>query len=175
MFISFVLATCTKLWPRCPPVSEPLPHKIVLYSCPLPAKYIPDENELLETENLEIVGEDPGNASLETGTVPVRILTGFSLFDVETGHLVTLHSLLAPRDSPRLASYCAVGYVLPATENALDDAGEVFDPDYEDRQYLRLSMIRSMSLFDFDEDIKALDRYSLLKCEGWSWPKHLNF
>ena len=91
---------------------------------------------------------------------------GFSLFDVETGHLVTLHSLLAPRDSPRLASYCAVGYVLPATENAVDDAEEVLDPELEDCQYLRLSTIRSMSLFDFNEDKKALDRYSLRNMRG---------
>lgn len=91
--------------------------------------------------------------------MPVRILTGFSLFDVETGHLVTLNSLLAPRDSPRLSSYCAVGYVLPATENVVDDAEEVLNPDLEDCQYLRLSAIRSMSLFDFDEENKTLDRY----------------
>lgn len=126
----------------------------------LPDKYVPNENELLETGALEIVGEDTGNGSLETGTVPVRMLTGFSLFDVETKHLVTFHSLLAPRDSPRLASYCAVGYVLPATENVVDDAEEALDTDLEDCQYLMLSAIRSMSLFDFDEDKKVLDRYS---------------
>lgn len=121
---------------------------------------------LLETENLEIIGEDSGNGSLETGTVPVRILTAFSLFHVETGHLVTLHSLLAPRDSPRLASYCAVGYVFPATEDVVDDGEEVLDFDPEDCQYLRLSTIRSMSLFDFDEDHKTLDRYSLRYAKG---------
>lgn len=126
---------------------------------PLSANPVPNEDELLETENLEIIGEDSGNGSLETGTVPVRIITGFSLFDVETGHMVALHSLLAPRDSPRLASFYAVGYVLPASERVVDGAEEVLDPDLEDCQYLRLSTIRSMSLFDFDEDNKTLDRY----------------
>jgi hypothetical protein len=134
---------------------------MALHSPYLSAKHVPNENELLETENLEIIGEDPGNGSLETGTVPVRMLTEFSLFDVETKHLVTLHSLLAPRDSPRLASYCAVGYVLPAPESAVDDAEEVLDLDPEDCQRLRLSTIRSMSLFDFDEDNKTLDRCGL--------------
>ncbi|KAF9792170.1 S-adenosyl-L-methionine-dependent methyltransferase [Thelephora terrestris] len=123
-----------------------------------PVEYVPDDNELLESENVEIIGEDPGNGSLQTGTVPVRILTGFSVFDVETGHLVTPHSLLAPRDSLHLASYRAVGYVLPAPESVVDDAGEALDPDLEDCQYLRLSNIRSMSLFDFDEEKKVLDR-----------------
>ena len=125
----------------------------------LPVEYVPNDNELLESEDVEIVGEDPGNSSLQTGTVPVRILTEFSVFDVETGHMVTPHSLLAPRDSLHLASYCAVGYALPAPENVVDGAEEVLDPDLEDCQYLRLSTIRSMSLFDFDEDNKVLDRY----------------
>ena len=132
---------------------------MALHSRNLLATPVLDGDELLETENLEIIGEDPGNGSLETGTVPVRVLTGFSLFDAETRHLVTLHSLLAPRDSPHLASFCAVGYVLPATERVVDGAEEILDHDLEDCQYLRLSAIRSMSLFDFDEDNRALDRY----------------
>jgi hypothetical protein len=98
---------------------------------------------------------------LKTETVPVRILTDFSVFDVKTGRLITFHSLLAPRDSPDLTSYCAVGYVLPATEDGVDDTEEMLDPDLEDCQRLRLSTIRSMSLFDFDEDDSVLDRYIL--------------
>ena len=80
------------------------------------------------------------------------------MFNTETGHMVTLYSLLASRDSPQLTLYGAAGYVLPATENMVDDAEEVLDPDLEDCQYLRLSTIRSMSLFDFDEDNGVLDR-----------------
>jgi hypothetical protein len=89
----------------------------------------------------------------------VRILTGFSVFNVETGYLDTLHSLLAPRDSPQLSSYCVVGYVLPMTENAVDDFDKLLDPDPEGCQYIRLSTIRSMSLFDFSEDQNVIDRY----------------
>lgn len=80
------------------------------------------------------------------------------MFDIETGCLVTLRSLLAPRGSPHLSSYCAVGYVLPAMENVVDDAEETPDPGLDDCQYLRLSSIHSMSLFDFDDEHKALDR-----------------
>lgn len=100
--------------------------------------------------------------SLETDTIPVRILTEFSLFDIETGQLVALRSLLAPRDSPELSSYCAAGYVLPAMEDAVDDADRILDPDLEDYQYLRLSTIRALKLFDTGkEDTMVLDRYSL--------------
>ena len=80
------------------------------------------------------------------------------MFNTETYELVSLGSLLAPRDSAHLAIYCAVGYVLPSMENAVDDAEEM--PDLEDCQFLRLSTIRSLSLFDFDDDSKALDKYS---------------
>ena len=125
----------------------------------MPVKYTPNDNEPLETEDLEIIGEDPTNGTLKTGTVPVRILTGFSVFEVKTRHLVAFQSLLAPRDSQHLSSYCVSGYVFPATENIVDDNEEVLDPDSNDCQYLRLSTIRSTSLFDFDEDSKALDRY----------------
>jgi len=122
-------------------------------------EYIPNDNELLESENLELVGEDPGNGSLRTGTVPVRILTGFSVFDIENRRLVTPRSLMVPRDSPHLSSYCAVGYVLPATEDAVDDAEETPDPPgLEDCQYIRLSAIRSMSVLGFDDEHKELDR-----------------
>jgi DNA (cytosine-5)-methyltransferase 1 len=132
----------------------------------LPVKYIPNDNELLETGDLEIIGEDPSSGTLKTGTVPVRILTGFSVFEVETRHLVAFHSLLAPRDSQHLSSYCVSGYVFPAMENIVDDNEEVLDPDSDDCQYLRLSTIRSTSLFDFDEDSRALDRYCLLYIKG---------
>jgi len=126
----------------------------------LPVKYIPSDNELLESEDLEIVGEDPENAILSTGTVPVRTLTGFSVFDKETNELVSLGSLLVPRDSPDLTTYCAVGYVLPAMENAVEDVEEMPNPDLEDCQIIRLSTIRAMSLFDLDDDCEALDKYS---------------
>lgn len=86
------------------------------------------------------------------------MLTVFSVFDAETGHLVSLGSLLAPRDSPHLSSFHVAGYVLPAMENAADDVEEALGPDLEDCQYLRLSPIRSMSLFGLDDDQKALDR-----------------
>lgn len=137
------------------------PRLLPLYSrCPL-VKYVPNDDELLESESLEIVGEDPGNESLRTGTVPVRILTEFSVFDAETGEMAALHSFLAPRDSPQLSSTHVTGYVLPAMENAVDAVEEILDPDLEDYSHLRLSTIRSMNLFHFDEDHKVLDRYIL--------------
>ena len=131
------------------------------YSCRPLAKYVPDENELLESEDLEVIGEDPGNGSLSTGTIPVRTLTEFSVFNAETGHLVSLGSLLVPRDSQHLSSFCAVGYVLPATENAIDDPEEILESELEDCQYIRLSSIRSISLFNLDDDCEVLDRYSI--------------
>jgi hypothetical protein len=114
-------ANRTKEWLSRPPVGLLLSPELTLYSRHPPVEYVPDDNELLESENLEIVGEDPGDGSLKTDTIPVRVLTDFSVFSIETGQLVTLRSLLAPRDSPQLASYCAVGYVLPAMENEVDD------------------------------------------------------
>ena len=152
----------TKEWQSRPLVCQSSPLKLALHSRRPSAEYTPNDNEILESENLEIIGEDSGNGSLRTGTIPVRTLTGFSVFAVETGHLVSLGSLLAPRDSPHLASFCVAGYVLPAMENAVDDAEESFDLDLEDCQYLRLSPIRFMNLFNLDEDQKALDRYYLM-------------
>lgn len=142
-------------------LSSPL-YELTLYlRCP-PAEHIPNDNELLESEDLEIIGEDPGNGSLSTGTIPVRTLTGFSLFDINTNKLVSFGSLLVPRDSQQLSSFCAAGYVLPAMENTVDDLEETLDPDLEDCQYIRLSTLRSMSLLHLDDDDKALDRCSLL-------------
>ena len=125
------------------------------------AKYVPIDDELLESENLEIIGEDPENGSLRTEAIPMRILTEFSVFNIETRQLVTLHSLFVPRDSPELSSYCAVGYVFPIMEDEVEDSDTILDPDLEDCQYLRLSTIRTMSLLDFDEEHGILDRYSL--------------
>lgn len=79
------------------------------------------------------------------------------MFDTETNVLVSLASLFAPRDSEHLATYCVVGYVLPSMENAVDDAEET--PDLEDCQFLKLSTIRLLSLFNLDDDCKALDKY----------------
>ena len=79
------------------------------------------------------------------------------MFNAETNELVSLSSLFASRDSPHLAAYCAAGYVLPSMENAVDDAEEM--PDLEDCQFLRLSTIRCLSLFNLDDDCKALDKY----------------
>jgi hypothetical protein len=137
--------------------------ELTLYSRHPPVEYVPDDDddELLESENLEIVGEDPGDGSLKTDTVPVRVLTDFSVFSIETGQLVTLRSLLAPRDSPQLASYCAAGYVLPVMENEVDDDDMILDPDLEDCQYLRLSTILFMNVLHFDGEHNVLDRYGL--------------
>jgi len=79
------------------------------------------------------------------------------VFNTENNELVSLGSLFAARDSAHLATYCAVGYVLPSMENAVDDAEEM--PDLEDCQFLRLSTIRFLSLFHLDDDCKALDKY----------------
>lgn len=138
------------------------------------AEYAPDDNELLESEDLEIIGEDPGSGSLSTGTIPVRTLTGFSVLDTKTKEHVSLRSLLAPRDSPQLSTYCVVGYVLPATENAVDDAEEMLGLDLEDCQYLRLTTIRCMSLLDLVDDQEVLDRYSLLMLSGVISPDDMN-
>ena len=150
----------TKEWPSRPLVGLLPSPKLTSCSrsCP-PVEYVPDDDELLESENLEIFGEDPDDGSLRTDTIPVRVLTEFSVFSIETGQLVTLRSLLAPRDSPQLSSYCAVGYVLPVMENEVDDADTTLDPDPKDCQYLRLSAIRFMDVLHFDEEHKVLDKY----------------
>lgn len=83
------------------------------------------------------------------------------MFNIETEQLVTLRSLLVPRNSPQLSSYCAVGYVLPVMENEVDDAETMLDPDLEDCQYLRLSTILSMNVLHFDKEHKVLDRCGL--------------
>ena len=45
-------------------------------------------------------------------------------------------------------------------ENAVDDGGEMLGPDIEDCQFLRLSTIRSLSLFNLDDDCEVLDKYN---------------
>lgn len=124
-------------------------------------KYIPNENELLESESLEIIGEDRENGSLRTGGLPVRVITEFSVFDEEGGRMVAFNSLLAPEDSPQLSSLCTAGYVFPVMEDEVEAADTMLDSDPEDCQYLRLSTIRSMVLFDLNEEYKVIDRYGI--------------
>lgn len=128
--------------------------------CP-PVKYIPNENELLESESLEIIGEDRENGSLRTGGLPVRVLTEFSVFDREGGRMIAFNSLLAPDDSPQLSSHCAAGYVFPVMEDEVEAVDTMLNPDPEDYQYLRLSTICSTILFDLSEEYKVIDRYSI--------------
>jgi hypothetical protein len=98
---------------------------------------------------------------LRTGGLPVRVLTEFSVFDNESDRMVAFNSLLAPEDSPQLSSRCAAGYVLPVMEDEVEAADTMLDADPEDCQYLRLSTICSMTLFDFSEEYKVIDRYSI--------------
>lgn len=127
----------------------------------LPVKYIPNENELLESESLEIIGEDRENGSLKTGGLPVRMLTDFSVFDNEGGRMVAFNSLLAPEDSPQLSSHSVAGYVFPVMEDEVEAADTMLDPDPEDCQFLRLSAICSITLFEFSEEYKMIDRHSI--------------
>lgn len=151
----------TNEWPGHPLVGLSPSLKLALRSRRLSVEYVPDDDEFLESESLEIVGEgrEDASRSLKTDTIPIRILTEFSVFNIETGQLVTLRSLLAPRDSPQLSSYCVVGYVLPVAEDEVDDT--ILDPDLEDCLYLRLSTILFMDVFDLGEEHKFLDRYDL--------------
>ena len=160
------LSSRTNEWPSRPLVGLLPSPKLALRSRRLPVEYVPEVDELLESESLEIVGEGREDASrpLTTDTIPVRILTEFSVLNIETGQLVTLRSLLAPRNSPQLSSYCVVGYVLPVAEDDVDDI--ILDLDLEDCQYLRLSTILFMNVFNSGEDDSGeehnfLDRYGL--------------
>jgi len=159
----FVLpfVVCTKQWSSRPLVSRLPPPRLAPCSRHLLAEYVPNDSELRESENLEIIGEDPKEGSLSTDTIPVRIITEFSVFDVKTRQLVALRSLLAPRDSPELSSYCVAGYVLPAMEDAISNADSILDLDVEDCQYMTLSTISHMESLYFNGEHEFLERYGL--------------
>lgn len=132
-------------------------------------------DELVEDDNLQIIGEtDPTDLSSdnddeETSGIPVRLLTDFSLYNLETRQLVPVAELLQIQYGGSTV-YAASGTVKPYVEDDDDDEdeNEVVDEDEDedsllqdgdDVQVVRLSTIVEFDIHNVSSRKKRLDRY----------------
>jgi len=133
-------------------------------------------DELVEDDNLQIIGEtDPTDLSSdsddeETSDVPVRLLTDFSLYNLETRQLVPVAELLQIQYGGSTV-YAASGTVKPYVEDDDEDEDEVVDEDEDegsllqdgdDVQVVRLSKIMEFDIHNVSSRKKRLDRYGSL-------------
>jgi hypothetical protein len=133
-------------------------------------------DELVEDDNLQIIGEtDPTDLSSdsddeETSAVPVRLLTDFSLYNLETRQLVPVAELLQIQYGGSTV-YAASGTVKPYVEDDEEDEDEVVDDDEDegsllqdgdDVQVVRLSKIMEFDIHNVSSRKKRLDRYGSL-------------
>jgi hypothetical protein len=123
------------------------------------------------------MGETPIDfqLALALGDIPVRRLENFSIYERQTGKLVSIASLIYLQYSQEL-DYAASGHVSVWFEdNDIEDfyAGEVRTPDGEDegtsvqnsldtKQQIRLSKIIELNTLFWSPENEELDRYDLM-------------
>ncbi|KAI0064526.1 S-adenosyl-L-methionine-dependent methyltransferase [Artomyces pyxidatus] len=116
-------------------------------------------DELVEDDNLQILGETTGDADAED--IPVRVLSHFSIYKIDTQELVDIAELLLPNSG----AYGASGTVAPwasdeEAEDEDEDEDEDKDEDGEDDetadpgpvQWIQLSPILRINVHDISED-----------------------
>ncbi|EGO21115.1 hypothetical protein SERLADRAFT_417509 [Serpula lacrymans var. lacrymans S7.9] len=141
-----------------------------------PIFYDADDDELLEDHNLQIIGEtDPieYQDSNDAESVPVRVLSDFTIYNKNTMQLVPIAELLHV-NLTETTSYGASGVVKPwIDDEELDDDDDADEEelaegdsisDENQTQRVRLTMIRKFTLHDMKKTGRGLDR---LKCEDF--------
>jgi DNA (cytosine-5)-methyltransferase 1 len=119
--------------------------------CNVLAKYYqPENNELLETEDLIVIGEDPG--ALNDGQKPTRILHNFAFFDPTRDLVMVSLSHLDGRrgNDDDDHTFEGAGEVTSVPEND-EDEGQEDDLEDDDPQLIRIKNILGYSI-DYTED-----------------------
>ncbi|KAA1469421.1 S-adenosyl-L-methionine-dependent methyltransferase [Dentipellis sp. KUC8613] len=147
------------------------------------------DDELVEDENLHIMGETEhpedldGNNSTEDD-VPVRLLSDFSIYKMESLELVHIAELLS-LGSVVPSLYGASGTVKPWVQDDEDDEDEDEDKDEDDNpedddvadedgsvgqavNHIKLSAILEFNIHDVSEETGALDIKMYLKTK-YAW------
>ncbi|KAG1839477.1 S-adenosyl-L-methionine-dependent methyltransferase [Suillus tomentosus] len=113
-----------------------------------PRYYQPENNELLETEDLLIIGEDPG--ALENGQKPTRILHNFAFFDPTRDMVMVSLSYLDKHRENDDHMFEGAGEVTSVPEND-EDEGQEDDLEDDDPQFIRITNILGYSI-DYTDD-----------------------
>ncbi|KAG1724751.1 S-adenosyl-L-methionine-dependent methyltransferase [Suillus paluster] len=139
--------------------------------------YAPPDDEYDEDENFQVIGEtDPAELSDsdDSGGVPVRVITDFSIYECTTGQLVPVGELITVNLAMNSKRYRASGYVKPHID---DD--EYCDDDSDDDRYgmsneedclqrIRLTRIRKFTLHDIRQRSRELDdKLYILTDHAW--------
>jgi DNA (cytosine-5)-methyltransferase 1 len=117
--------------------------------CTVLARYYQPENkELLETEDLVIIGEDPG--ALDDGQKPTRILHNFAFFDPTRDMIMVSLSYLDEKRENNGHMLEGAGEVTSVPEND-EDEGQEDDLENFDPQFIRIKNILGYFI-DYTED-----------------------
>jgi len=117
--------------------------------CSVLARYYQPENkELLETEDLVIIGEDPG--ALDDGQKPTRILHNFAFFDPTRDMIMVSLSYLDEKRENNGHMLEGAGEVTSVPEND-EDEGQEDDLENFDPQFIRIKNILGYFI-DYTED-----------------------
>jgi DNA (cytosine-5)-methyltransferase 1 len=113
-------------------------------------------DEFIEDKDLFVVGETPVDE--DAGDIPVRILQDFSIYNMETLELVSVAELLELEFSR--STFGSSGMVKPWIDESDDSSNESDAPSNgsEDGDYVKLSKILELNLYDLSDDGKELDR-----------------
>lgn len=113
-----------------------------------PRYYQPENNELLETEDLIVIGEDPG--ALNDGQKPTRILHNFTFFDPTRDLVLVSLSYLDEQRMNNDHMLEGAGEVTSVPEND-EDEGQEDDLEDGNPQFIRINNIRGYFI-DYTED-----------------------
>ncbi|KAG2155745.1 S-adenosyl-L-methionine-dependent methyltransferase [Suillus clintonianus] len=113
-----------------------------------PKHYQPESNELVETEDLIVIGEDPG--ALDDGQKPTRNLDGFAFFDPTRDLVMVSLSYLNEQHDNDDSMLEGAGEVTSVPEND-EDEGQEDDLEADEPQFIRINNIIGYSI-DYTED-----------------------
>ncbi|KAG1717820.1 S-adenosyl-L-methionine-dependent methyltransferase [Suillus lakei] len=113
-----------------------------------PRYYQPEDNELLETEDLIVIGEDPD--ALNDGQKPTRILYDFAFFDPTRELVMVSLSYLDEQRENDDRMLEGAGEVTSVPEND-EDEGQEDDLEDDEPQFIRIKNIVGYSI-DYTED-----------------------
>ncbi|KAG2149402.1 S-adenosyl-L-methionine-dependent methyltransferase [Suillus cothurnatus] len=113
-----------------------------------PRYYQPENKELLETQDLVVIGEDPG--ALDDGQKPTRILHNFAFFDPTRDMIMVSLSYLDEKRENNGHMLEGAGEVTSVPEND-EDEGQEDDLENFDPQFIRIKNILGYFI-DYTED-----------------------
>ena len=121
---------------------------------------------MLEDADLLIPGETEvlGSSAAAKGTIPIRQITDFTIYDLDTMMLIPFKDveLISPEDKvdgPRFGASGIVKPWTPADDEAFEDERDVLDDDLSsgEGQWVKLSRIIDTSVHHYDSDKGCFD------------------